>query len=63
MILRRAIKAGKIHVNTKCNGARSDCIHLHEWHRGKFLSKFLSMTPGMRRMMQCAIVCPLERGS
>jgi hypothetical protein len=37
-ILRRAIKAGKIHVNTKCNGARSDRIHLHERHCGEFLS-------------------------
>ncbi|QQO33636.1 hypothetical protein JJC00_34900 [Bradyrhizobium diazoefficiens] len=57
MILRRAIKLGKIHVNTKWYGARLDCIHLHERHRGKFLS----IVPSS--MMQCAIVCPLERGS
>jgi hypothetical protein len=38
LILRRAIKPGKIHMNTKWYGAPSGCIHLHERHRGKFLS-------------------------
>ncbi|WP_426421179.1 hypothetical protein [Bradyrhizobium genosp. A] len=38
MILRRAIKPGKIHVDTKWYGASSGCIHLHERHRARFLS-------------------------
>jgi hypothetical protein len=57
MILRLANSASNTHVYTNILGSFR-CIHLHERHRGNFLSLIPSCA-----MMQCAIVGPRERGS